>query len=358
MTEAMPLRTVLVTGGAGFIGSAVCRLLAGQGTRVVNLDKLTYAGNLAALGSLEGSPHYRFVHGDIADTALVAGLLRDERVDAIMHLAAETHVDRSIDAPAAFVETNVVGTVRLLDAALDYWKGLTGERRKRFRFHHVSTDEVFGDLPFDRGVFTEDTAYAPSSPYSASKAASDHCVRAWHETYRLPVVLSNCSNNYGPWQFPEKLIPLTILNAIEGKALPVYGKGANVRDWLHVEDHARALARVLSAGRVGETYLIGGRAERTNLQVVEAICDVLDARLGNANRRGLIAFVPDRPGHDRRYAIDPAKAERELGWQPAETFESGLAATVDWYLANRGSWDAIGPDAYRGERLGLGLGLG
>ncbi len=353
MSDVAAMRTVLVTGGAGFIGSAVCRLLAGQGTRVVNLDKLTYAGNLASLGSIESSPHYRFVHGDIGDVALVSELLREERVDAIMHLAAETHVDRSIDAPLAFVETNVVGTVRLLQAALDFWKGLSGERAKRFRFHHVSTDEVFGDLPFDSGVFTEDTAYAPSSPYSASKAASDHFVRAWHETYKLPVVLSNCSNNYGPWQFPEKLIPLTILNALEGRPLPVYGKGANVRDWLHVEDHARALDRVLTAGRVGETYLIGGKAERTNLQVVEAICDLIDIRLGNAGRRDLITFVTDRPGHDRRYAIDPAKTERELGWSPVETFETGLVATIDWYLANRAWWEPIRAGTYQGERLGL-----
>lgn len=347
------MRTVLVTGGAGFIGSAVCRLLAGQGTRVVNLDKLTYAGNLASLGVLEGSPYYRFVQGDIGDVALVSELLREERVDAIMHLAAETHVDRSIDAPLAFVETNVVGTVRLLQAALDYWKGLSGEKARRFRFHHVSTDEVFGDLPFDSGVFTEDTAYAPSSPYSASKAASDHFVRAWHETYKLPVVLSNCSNNYGPWQFPEKLIPLTILNALEGRPLPVYGKGANVRDWLHVEDHARALDRVLTSGAVGETYLIGGKAERTNLQVVHAICDLIDIRLGNAGRRDLISFVTDRPGHDRRYAIDPAKTERALGWSPAETFETGLVATIDWYLANQAWWAPIRAGTYQGERLGL-----
>jgi len=343
------MTNVLVTGGAGFIGSAVCRLLAGRGTRVVNLDKLTYAGNVASLAELEGSPHYRFVHGDIADTGLVRDLLAGERIDAIMHLAAETHVDRSIDSPAAFVETNVVGTVRLLDAALDHWRRVGGD----FRFHHVSTDEVFGDLPFDSGVFTEDTAYAPSSPYSASKAASDHFVRAWAQTYGLPVVLSNCSNNYGPWQFPEKLIPLTILNAIEGKPLPVYGKGANVRDWLHVEDHARALARVLGSGRNGETYLIGGKAERTNLQVVEAICDLIDARTGELGHRDLIDFVTDRPGHDRRYAIDPAKTERDLGWHPRETFGTGLARTIDWYLANRAWWEPIRAGAYQGQRLGL-----
>lgn len=347
------MRTLLVTGGAGFIGSAVCRLLVARGTRVINFDKLTYAGNLASLRSVEDASNYRFVEGDVCDGALVLDLLREERVDGVMHLAAETHVDRSIDSPAAFVETNVTGTVRMLQAALEYWRGLAGERQRRFRFHHISTDEVFGDLPFDSGVFREDTAYAPSSPYSASKAASDHFVRAWHETYGLPVVLSNCSNNYGPYHFPEKLIPLTILNALEGRPLPVYGEGANVRDWLHVEDHARALDRVFSAGRGGETYLIGGRAERTNLQVVEAICDLVDARLGTRDRRELISFVTDRPGHDRRYAIDPAKTEAELGWVPEETFETGLARTVDWYLANRDWWEPIRTGAYRGERLGL-----
>jgi dTDP-glucose 4,6-dehydratase len=352
-SDVKPIRTVLVTGGAGFIGSAVCRLMAAHGTRVINFDKLTYAGNLASCGPVADSPNYRFVQGDICDGALVLDLLRSERVDGIMHLAAETHVDRSIDSPAAFVETNVTGTVRLLQAALEYWRTLTGEKQRRFRFHHISTDEVFGDLPFDSGIFTEDTAYAPSSPYSASKAASDHFVRAWHETYRLPVVLSNCSNNYGPYQFPEKLIPLTILNALEGKPLPVYGKGANVRDWLHVEDHARALECVFACGDLGQTYLIGGRAERTNLQVVEAICDLVDARTASSGRRDLISFVTDRPGHDRRYAIDPGKTEAELGWLQQESFESGLAKTVDWYLANREWWEPIRAGAYSGERLGL-----
>jgi dTDP-glucose 4,6-dehydratase len=352
-SDVKPIRTVLVTGGAGFIGSAVCRLMAAHGTRVINFDKLTYAGNLASCGPVADSPNYRFVQGDICDGALVLDLLRSERVDGIMHLAAETHVDRSIDSPAAFVETNVTGTVRLLQAALEYWRTLTGEKQRRFRFHHISTDEVFGDLPFDSGIFTEDTAYAPSSPYSASKAASDHFVRAWHETYGLPVVLSNCSNNYGPYHFPEKLIPLTILNALEGKPLPVYGKGANVRDWLHVEDHARALECVFACGDLGQTYLIGGRAERTNLQVVEAICDLVDARTASSGRRDLISFVTDRPGHDRRYAIDPGKTEAELGWLQQESFESGLAKTVDWYLANREWWEPIRAGAYSGERLGL-----
>ncbi|WP_371876800.1 dTDP-glucose 4,6-dehydratase [Sphingomonas sp. DG1-23] len=348
------IRRVLVTGGAGFIGSAVCRRLVARGYHVVCLDKLTYAGNRASLRDVAAAPNFRFVEADIADTATALRLLREERLEGIMHLAAETHVDRSIDSPAAFVETNVVGTVRLLDAALEHWRSLPSGERDAFRFHHVSTDEVFGDLPFDSGVFTETTPYAPSSPYSASKAASDHFVRAWHETYALPVVLSNCSNNYGPWHFPEKLIPLTILNALEGKKLPVYGRGENVRDWLYVEDHADALEKVLTQGRVGETYLIGGRAEATNLSVVESICDILDARqpLSGTRRRSLITFVADRPGHDRRYAIDPAKAGRELGWAPRESFATGLACTVDWYLANRDWWEPIRASTYAGERLG------
>jgi len=349
------VKRVLVTGGAGFIGSAVVRLLVGKGYRVVNLDKLTYAGNLASLRDVEGSPNYRFVEADIADFERVSALLADERIEGIMHLAAESHVDRSIDGPGAFVETNVVGTFRLLNAALAYWRTLDKEAQPRFRFHHVSTDEVFGDLPFDEGVFTEETAYAPSSPYSASKAASDHFVRAWHETYGLPVVLSNCSNNYGPYHFPEKLIPLVILNALEGQPLPVYGKGENVRDWLYVEDHARALELILTEGTVGESYNVGGRAERTNLAVVETICDLLDARvpLESGRRRDLITFVADRPGHDRRYAIDPTKIERDLGWGAQETFESGLAKTVDWYLDNQWWWAPIRDGSYCGERLGL-----
>lgn len=348
------IRRVLVTGGAGFIGSAVCRLLVARGYHVVCVDKLTYAGNRASLRDVAAAPNFRFVETDIADAGTVLRLLRDEQLHGIMHLAAETHVDRSIDSPAAFVETNVVGTVRLLDAALAYWRSLPAGERNAFRFHHVSTDEVFGDLPFDSGVFTEATPYAPSSPYSASKAASDHFVRAWHETYGLPVVLSNCSNNYGPFHFPEKLIPLTILNALEGKPLPVYGRGENVRDWLYVEDHAEALERVLTRGRPGETYLIGGRAEATNLGVVESICDILDQRrpLPGTVRRSLISFVADRPGHDRRYAIDPARIERELGWAPSENFASGLNKTVDWYLDNRWWWEPIRASSYAGERLG------
>jgi dTDP-glucose 4,6-dehydratase len=347
------MERILVTGGAGFIGSAVVRLLVAKGVHVVNFDKLTYAGNLESLRDVARAPNYRFVEADIGDVPRMLVLLAEERIDAIMHLAAESHVDRSIDGPGIFVETNVVGTFRLLNAALAYWRELPPERRDAFRFHHISTDEVFGDLPFDEGVFTEDTAYAPSSPYSASKAAADHFVRAWNETYGLPVVLSNCSNNYGPFHFPEKLIPLAILNAIEGKPLPVYGRGENVRDWLYVEDHARALERIVGRGRVGESYNVGGRAERTNLQVVEAICDLVDDRLGGPSRRSLITFVEDRPGHDRRYAIDPRKIEEELGWRAEESFESGLAKTVDWFLANDWWWRPIRDGKYSGGRLGV-----
>ncbi|MGZ8285460.1 MAG: dTDP-glucose 4,6-dehydratase [Allosphingosinicella sp.] len=349
---------ILVTGGAGFIGSALCRhLVRSGGYRVVNLDKLTYAGNLESLREIGNSADYRFVQGDIGDQAAVRELLAAEAIDIVMHLAAESHVDRSIDGPEAFIDTNIVGTFRLLNAALEHWRGLPEERKARFRFHHVSTDEVFGDLPLDEGVFTEDTPYAPSSPYSASKAASDHLVRAWHETYGLPVVLSNCSNNYGPYHFPEKLIPLVILNALEGRTLPVYGKGENVRDWLHVEDHVRALELVATRGAVGESYNVGGHAERTNLNVVETICDLLDARRPLADgrdRRSLIAFVTDRPGHDRRYAIDPSKIERELGWQARESFESGIAKTIDWYLGNDWWWRPIREGKYAGARLGTG----
>ena len=334
--SAPPVRTVLVTGGAGFIGSAVCRhLIAAGDTRVINLDKLTYAASPGAVASIAASPRYRLVQGDIGDRALLSRILAEERVDAIMHLAAESHVDRSIDGPAVFVETNITGTFHLLEAALDHWRALEGARKAAFRFHHVSTDEVFGDLPFDTSRFDENTPYNPSSPYSASKAASDHLVRAWHHTFGLPVVLSNCSNNYGPYQHAEKLIPLTITRAAAGETLPVYGTGANVRDWLHVEDHARALDLVARRGAVGGCYVIGGRAEHSNLAVVTMICDLVDARrpMARGGRRDLIRFVSDRPGHDRRYAIDPSRIERDLGWQAAMGFAEGLSATVDWYLA-------------------------
>jgi dTDP-glucose 4,6-dehydratase len=347
---------ILVTGGAGFIGSALCRqLIASTGHRVVNLDKLTYAANLASLDTVSSNPRYLFVRGDVADGNLVAMLLREHDIDAVMHLAAESHVDRSIDGPAAFIETNVVGTYVLLETARQYW----GERRKKmpdaFRFHHISTDEVFGDLPFDQSKFTEETPYRPSSPYSASKAAADHLVRAWGTTYGLPVILSNCSNNYGPFHFPEKLIPLTILNALEKKPVSVYGAGANVRDWLYVEDHAEALIAVLEQGATGDSYNIGGNSERTNLTVVETICDVLDSRRplsGGASRRSLIHFVADRPGHDRRYAIDTTKIGRDLDWHPRRSFEDGIRTTVDWYLANEDWWRPIRESRYGGERLG------
>ena len=347
---------ILVTGGAGFIGSAVCRRFVTSGVeRVVNVDKLTYAGNLASLRSIAKSPNYAFRQVDIGDERAMLEIMRAESVDAIMHLAAESHVDRSIDGPAAFIETNIVGTFRLLNAALAYWRGLPSARRDSFRFHHVSTDEVFGDLPFDSGIFTEETPYKPTSPYSASKAASDHLVRAWHETYGLPVVLSNCSNNYGPFHFPEKLIPLAILNALHEQPLPLYGRGANVRDWLYVGDHARALELVLAKGVVGESYNVGGRSEQSNLNVVQSICDILDRkrkRGGGRSYRELITFVRDRPGHDRRYAIDPSKIERELGWEAQETFESGVAKTIDWYLENEWWWRPIREHRYAGERLG------
>lgn len=347
---------ILVTGGAGFIGSAVVRLLAARDeVTVVNVDKLTYAGNLSSVAGAAGSRRYKFYQTDICDGDAILDIMRQEDITHVMHLAAESHVDRSIDGPAAFIQTNVVGTFRLLDAALTHWRSLSSDRQEAFRFHHISTDEVFGDLPFDSGVFTETTPYAPSSPYSASKAGSDHLVRAWHHTYGVPAVLSNCSNNYGPYHFPEKLIPLVVLNALHERPLPIYGKGANVRDWLYVEDHARALALVATTGVPGESYNIGGRAERTNLAVVETICGLLDAkrpRAGGQSYRELITFVSDRPGHDRRYAIDATKIERELGWRPVETFDSGLSKTIDWYLANEAWWRPIRDKNYAGERLG------
>ncbi len=346
---------VLVTGGAGFIGSAVCRLLVGElGATVLNVDKLTYAANLASLQAIESDRRYAFHRGDIGDGKTIAALLASFAPDAILHLAAESHVDRSIDGPGEFIKTNIDGTYVLLDAALQYWRSLPAERRTRFRFHHVSTDEVFGSLGPD-GSFSETSRYQPNSPYAASKAAADHLVRAWHETYGLPCVMSNCSNNYGPYHFPEKLIPLAILKALHGEPVPVYGKGDNIRDWLYVEDHARALHAVLTEGRPGESYNIGGDAERTNLQVVTAICDLLDEFLPSAPHRphtGLITFVADRPGHDRRYAMDATKIRGELGWRPRESFETGLRKTVAWYLDNRWWWEPIWSQRYRGTRLG------
>ncbi|HVB17157.1 MAG TPA: dTDP-glucose 4,6-dehydratase [Stellaceae bacterium] len=350
---------ILVTGGAGFIGSAVCRLLVGElGMTVLNIDKLTYAANLASLKPVEGDPRYAFQRADIADRPALAALFASFAPDAVLHLAAESHVDRSIDGPGAFIKTNIEGTYVLLEAALDYWRGLPAERARQFRFHHVSTDEVFGSLG-PEGRFSETSRYQPNSPYAASKAASDHLVQAWHETFGLPTVLSNCSNNYGPYHFPEKLIPLVILKALHGEEIPVYGKGDNVRDWLYVEDHARALHAVLSGGRPGDSYNIGGDAERTNLDVVTAICDLLDEMQPNSPYRPharLITFVADRPGHDRRYAMDATKIRGELGWHPRESFNSGLRKTVAWYLDNRWWWEPIWSERYRGARLGVGRG--
>ncbi|MEM9146916.1 MAG: dTDP-glucose 4,6-dehydratase [Pseudomonadota bacterium] len=338
--------SILVTGGAGFIGSAVIRQLVRSGETVVNLDKLTYAATPEALEEAADSPAYSFVQGDVCDAALVAQVLEEHAPDAIMHLAAESHVDRSIDGPAAFLETNVTGTFTLLEAV----------RRggRPIRFHHISTDEVFGSLGPEDAPFSETTPYTPNSPYSASKAASDHLVRAWGETYGLDVVTSNCSNNYGPWQFPEKLIPVMVIAAVEGRPLPIYGTGANIRDWLHVEDHARALRAVLARGARCESYCVGGDAERTNLAVVRAICAALDQqRPEGAPHDRLITFVTDRPGHDARYAIDAGRIRAELGWTPERDFESGLAGTLDWYLANRPWWEGIRARRYGGERLGL-----
>jgi len=345
---------VLVTGGAGFIGSAVVRLLAGElDVQVVTVDALTYAGNLASLVPVADRPNHRFVQADIRDGKRIADLFEAEQPDAVMHLAAESHVDRSIDGPAAFIDTNIVGTYTLLEATRAYWSRLSLARKETFRFHHVSTDEVYGSLG-PKGLFSETTPYQPNSPYSASKAASDHLVRAWWHTYGLPVVTTNCSNNYGPYHFPEKLIPLIILNGLEGRPLPVYGTGENVRDWLYVEDHARALWTVLTKGHLGEMYNIGGEAERTNMDVVRAICDLLDELSPEVQlRQELITFVADRPGHDARYAMDINKISTELGWQPAETFESGLRKTVQWYLENRSWWEDIRAGRYQGQRLGL-----
>jgi len=345
---------IIVTGGAGFIGSAVCRHLIGNtAAHVVNVDKLTYAANLRSLAPIAQSPRYSFVRADICDRAAMDAILARHAPDAVMHLAAESHVDRSINGSDEFIRTNVLGTHSLLEAARAYWMRLAAERARAFRFLHVSTDEVYGSLG-PTGAFREDTPYDPSSPYSASKAASDHLASAWQRTFGLPVLISNCSNNYGPYHFPEKLIPLAILNALEGKSLPVYGDGSNVRDWLYVEDHARALVTILEKGRPGETYNVGGGNERTNLEVVNAICDTLDDLVPiESSRRRLITFVPDRPGHDHRYAIDAAKLERELGWRAQESFDSGLVKTVRWYLENRAWWEPLRKGVYAGERLGL-----
>ncbi len=347
---------IVVTGGAGFIGSAVIRQYINETEHeIINLDALTYAGNLESLVNVESDARYHFEHADIRNIEELERIFNLYQPDAIMHLAAESHVDRSIDGPADFIMTNIVGTYNLLDVARRYWMSLSSEKRERFRFHHVSTDEVYGDLDVT-GYFTEETAYDPSSPYSASKASSDHLVRAWHRTYGLPVVVTNCSNNYGPYQFPEKLIPLVTLNALEGRPLPVYGDGSQVRDWLHVEDHARALRLVLENGATGETYNIGGHNEKTNIEVVKTICDLLDKMVPDspyAPHQSLITFVADRPGHDMRYAIDAGKIEKKLGWAPQETFESGIEKTIRWYLDNKQWCQHVQDGTYQRERLGV-----
>jgi len=346
--------TWLATGGAGFIGGNFVLDAVRRGVRIINLDALTYAGNLDTLSELDGNANHVFVQGDIGDASLVESLLRDHQPDAVINFAAESHVDRSIDGPAAFVQTNVVGTLSLLEKTRDYWRALPAAQRDAFRFLHVSTDEVYGTLG-DTGKFTESTPFAPNSPYSASKAASDHLVRAFHHTYGLPVLTTNCSNNYGPYQFPEKLIPLIIARALAGEPLPVYGDGRNVRDWLFVEDHCTAIRRVLENGRVGETYNVGGDAEQENLTVVRTICTLLDAKRPLADgrvRESLITFVADRPGHDRRYAIDATKLKSELGWSPTVTFEQGMARTVDWYLDNQPWVQRVLDGSYRLERIG------
>lgn len=350
---------ILVTGGAGFIGSAVIRhIIQNTNNQVLNIDKLTYAGNLESLKEIDQHSNYEFKQIDICDTEQITAAIDAFQPNAIMHLAAESHVDRSIDGPAAFIQTNIVGTYTLLEAARKYWMGLDAEAQQNFRFHHISTDEVYGDLEGTTDLFTETTSYAPSSPYSASKASSDHLVCAWHRTYGLPVIVTNCSNNYGPYHFPEKLIPLVILNALEGKALPIYGKGDQIRDWLFVEDHARALYKVVTEGVVGETYNIGGHNEKQNIEVVKTICKILDELKPQANGQAyasLITFVKDRPGHDLRYAIDAAKIQNELGWTPTETFETGIRKTVEWYLNNLDWCRRVQDGSYQRERLGVNL---
>ncbi len=354
----------LVTGGAGFIGSAVVRYLINKTDHeVINVDKLTYAGNLESLKEIDQSDRYTFEQADICNSQAITAIFEKHQPDYIMHLAAESHVDRSIDGPAAFIETNIVGTYGMLEVARAYWNKLEGEKKERFKFHHISTDEVYGTLGAE-GLFTEENRYDPNSPYSASKASSDHLVRAWRETYGLPTVITNCSNNYGPYHFPEKLIPLVILNALAGKPLPIYGKGDQIRDWLYVEDHAQALVKVVTEGKLGETYNIGGHNEKQNIEVVKTLCTLLEelaptnshSRAGGNPQgfEGLITYVADRPGHDVRYAIDASKIERELGWAPEETFETGMRKTVQWYLDNKEWWEHVLDGSYQGERLGLG----
>lgn len=355
------MKKIIVTGGAGFIGSAVIRHLIKQSNHIIiNFDKLTYAGNLDSLREVDGSPRYHFEQVDICDPLEVQRVFEEYQPDIVMHLAAESHVDRSIDGPAAFIQTNIIGTYTLLESARKYWKSLPGDEQAQFRFHHISTDEVYGDLGDSPGFFIENTPYAPSSPYSASKASADHMVRAWFRTYGLPVVVTNCSNNYGPYQFPEKLIPLTILNALKGIPIPIYGSGGQIRDWLYVEDHVRALCLVAMEGEVGQTYNIGGHNEKQNLEIVQRICELLEelAALkpkGVRHYRDLIRFVQDRPGHDRRYAIDASKIKAELGWVPRETFETGLRKTVEWYLDNQVWCERVQDGSYWRERLGVGV---
>lgn len=354
------MKTFLVTGGAGFIGSAVVRhLISNTSHKVINLDKLTYAGNLNSLEAVADNERYVFEHADICDAKAVSRIFSEYQPDFVMHLAAESHVDRSIDGPSEFIQTNVVGTYNLLECARKYWLDLEIEKKEAFRFHHVSTDEVFGDLEGTNDLFTEQTSYAPSSPYSASKASSDHLVRAWQRTFGLPTIVTNCSNNYGPYHFPEKLIPLVILNALDGKPLPIYGDGLQIRDWLYVEDHAKALVKVVTEGQIGETYNIGGHNEKANIDVVTTICSILEELVSNKpagvkNYIDLVTYVKDRPGHDVRYAIDASKIEKELGWLPEETFDSGIRKTVLWYLENKEWWQSVLDGSYKMERLGHG----
>lgn len=355
----MSNKNILVTGGAGFIGSAVVRyIINSTDNRVLNIDKLTYAGNLESLASVNDNPRYQFLHADICDKVAMTKAFDDFEPDIVMHLAAESHVDRSIDGPMDFIQTNIIGTYNLLEVARNYWQNLTEDKKTSFRFHHISTDEVYGDLEGTDDLFTEATPYSPSSPYSASKASSDHLVRAWHRTYGLPVVVTNCSNNYGPYHFPEKLIPLVILNALDGKPLPVYGDGKQIRDWLYVEDHARALYLVATTAKVGETYNIGGYNEKQNIDVVKTICTILDnikPRTDGQSYTQQITFVRDRPGHDLRYAIDASKINNELGWQPQENFESGIQKTVEWYLNNLEWCRHVQDGSYQRERFGVKL---